>query len=125
MEISKVNEFLKACNELENKPISIKTAYKLAKLRSALQAEADFYTTKLQNIVNKYAEVDEKGNYTFMDDGAAVKIKDGMLDECRKETEELAKFDIVVPNIRFTINEFDNLNLTLSQVEALLDFIEE
>ena len=125
MEISKVNDFLKVCQELENKSVNIKTVYKLAKLHSLLQTEADFYSTKLQGIIQKYGEVDEEGKFIFVDNGSAVKIKEGMLDNCRKEIEELNNFTVQLPDIHFTLDEFEGLELTLSQIEVFLDFIEE
>jgi hypothetical protein len=125
MEIIKVNEFLRVCDELANKPINIKTAYKLAKLRASLQSEADFYNSKLQSIIQKYGEVDEEGNFIFTDNGNGVKIKPDMLSACQAEVEELENLDITKPDIRFSLDEFDGFDLTLAQTTSLLDFIED
>ena len=125
MEIVKVNEFLRVCDELANKPINIKTAYKLAKLRTSLQSESDFYNSKLQAIIQKYGEVDENGNFIFTDNGNGVKIKQNMLEACQEEVDELERLDITKPDIRFSLDEFDGFDLTLTQTESLLEFIEE
>lgn len=125
MRIVKVNEFLKVCDELANKPINIKTAYKLAKLKKALQSEAEFYTSRLQSIVQRYAEVDESGNFVFTDNGNGIKVKSDMIDQCQKEILELESLEITKPDIKFSLDEFDGFSLTLAQTESLLDFIED
>lgn len=125
MKMSEVNNFLRVCGEIEAKPINIKTAYKLAKLRSKLQEEADFFTSRLQAIVQKYGELDEDGNLVYTDSGNGIKIRDGALADCQAEVDELEAIEVELPNIKFNLDEFDAFNMSLAQVEALYDFIEE
>jgi hypothetical protein len=125
MKISQVSNLLKICNSLQNISMNVKVAYKFAKIKAKLQEDEQFYTTKMQEIVARYAEVDEEGNYIFTENGTAIKIKAGMTEECQNAINELDSLEIEMPSVTFTLEELDNLDLTLNQMELLMNFIEE
>ena len=46
------------------------------------------------------------------------------IDECRKQIYELENLDIEVPNIKFKIEEFEGLALSMTELNPLMPFIE-
>lgn len=69
--------------------LPLKVAYKLNKIRKAVEKESEFYADKFQEIVHTYAKIDENGEIVFSEDGSQILIKDGMVEECNKALEEL------------------------------------
>ena len=104
--------------------LPLKVAYKLNKLKKAVEVEGEFYATKFQEIVDKYAKKDENGNLVFSDDGSQIMIQDGMNEECNKVLEDLQALVVEVDNCNLTIDDFgDNIECTPEQLEALMPFL--
>lgn len=76
-----------------------------------------FYEQKKNEILNKYLEKDEKGNFIFQDneDGTkSAQIKDGYADQLGKELNELDSFEIEINPYLLTLDQdFLNKNLNL------------
>lgn len=109
----------------KDKKIPIKTAYKLAKLASAIEKEISFYQEKLRSIILEYAELDENNLPIQTEDGQGVRIQKGNENKCATAINELMEIEVTLPDIAFTIEEFDNLDLTLVELSYILPFIQE
>lgn len=125
MKLSQISNLLRVCNTLQDKPLAVKIAYKFAKIKAKLQEDEEFYLTKLQEIIAKYGKTDDNGNYVIAEDGSSIRIKEGMVEDCQKAIEELESIEVELPDIKFTLEELDKLDLTLNQMELFINFIEE
>lgn len=104
--------------------VSAKIAYKFNKLRNTLINDTDFYRTELNKIIEQYGERDENGSLIPLDYGG-VKIKPGNVSTAQKEINELDNLEIDAPNIKFTVDELDGLQLSIEDFNRILPFIEE
>jgi hypothetical protein len=105
--------------------LPLKGAYKLNKIRKAIEKEGEFYQQKFQEIVNTYAKMDENGQIVFSEDGSQILIKDGMVEECNKALEELQKLEVQIENYNLSIDDFgENLECTPDQLNALMPFMD-
>ena len=125
MKIFKILDFMRLYNIIKDKAMSVKTAYKFHQLVEKLRPEQEFYESRLQQILAKYGQVDSEGNFIYTDNGAGIKIKEDMLADCQSEINELSSLEIDLPPIRFSLDELEGLDLPLSQLEVLFDFVEE
>ena len=108
-----------------NTTLPLKGAYKLNKIKKAVEKEGEFYTEKFQEIVEKYAKHDENGQLVFSDDGNQILIKDGMVDECNKALEDLQSLEVQVETYGLTLDDLgENLECTPEELEALMPFME-
>ena len=104
--------------------LPLKGAYKLNKIRKAVEKESDFYVEKFQEIVHTYAKTDDNGEVVFSEDGSQILIKDGMVEECNKALEELQKLEVQIENYNLSIDDFgENLECTPDQLNALMPFM--
>ncbi len=104
--------------------LPLKGAYKLNKIRKAVEKESEFYSEKFQEIVNTYAKMDENGQIVFSDDGTQIMIKDGMVEECNKALEDLQSLEVEIDNCDLTIDDLgEDLECTPDQLEALMPFM--
>ena len=109
---------------IQNQKLPIKTAYKLTRLGRRIEEELDFYQKEFQHILDDYAQK-ENGQLVYSDDMASIKIMPGKEEECAKKITELRELEVSLDDFKFDIDEFENLNLTISQMSAILPFIAE
>lgn len=111
-------EFLTRAN------LPLKGAYKINKIRKALEKEGDFYSTKFQEIINTYAKKDENGELIFSEDGEQIIIQDDKIEECNQALVELQELKIEVDNYNLTIDDLgEDLKCTPDELEALMPFL--
>ena len=107
-----------------NAHLPLKGAYKLNKIRKAVEKESEFYSEKFQEIVNTYAKKDENDQIVFSEDGSQIMIKDGMVAECNQALEDLQKLEVQIENYDLTIEDLgDDLECTPDQLDALMPFM--
>lgn len=105
--------------------LPLKAAYKLNKIRKAVEKEGEFYSEKFQEILNNYAKKDEKGELVFSEDGDQIMIKDDMIDECNKALTDLQNLEVQIENYGLSIDDFgEDLECTPDQLSALMPFME-
>ena len=105
--------------------LPLKVAYKLNKIRKAVEKEAEFYSEKFQQIVQDYAKKDEEGNVVFSEDGNQIMIQDDKLVECNKALEDLQSLEVEVDTFNLTIEDLgEGIECTPDQLDALMPFME-
>lgn len=122
----KIIEIINARNVIESiftEKISSRLAYKFTKFLKETDVEEDFYKKRLRDIMKKYGETDEHGNYIIINNN--IKIKDTYRDTCMSDVEELDNTDVEMPNIVFNIDEFEDIKLSIEKMCSLFAFIKE
>ena len=104
--------------------VPAKVAYKFNKLCNALKNDADFYRVELNKIIERYGERDENGSLIPLEYGG-VKIKSENMPTAQKEINNLDTLEVDAPDIKFTIDELDGLQLSIEDFNRILPFIEE
>lgn len=109
---------------LSDTNLPLKVAYKLNKIRKAVEKESEFYADKFQEIVHTYAKIDENGEIIFSEDGSQILIKDGMVEECNNALTELQNLEVQIENYNLSIDDFgEDLQCTPDQLNALMPFM--
>ena len=107
-----------------NTTLPLKGAYKLNKIKKAVEKEGEFYTEKFQEIVEKYAKHDDDGQLVFSEDGSQIMIKDGMVDECNQALEDLQSLEVEIENYGLSLEDLgEDLECTPEELEALMPFM--
>ena len=109
---------------VKSKILPMKTSYKLAQLFKVIQEKFDFYQTQINLIITEYGEKDENGEYVQTENDG-IKIKPDKIAECQEKVNELSGLKIEMPNITFTFEELEPLELTLEQFMFLIKFCAE
>ena len=105
--------------------LPLKGAYKLNKIKKAVEKEGEFYTEKFQEIVEKYARHNDDGSIVFSDDGNQIIIKEGMIEECNKALEDLQNLEVEVETYGFNLEDLgEDTECTPDELEALMPFME-
>jgi hypothetical protein len=125
IQASTILNFSNFYQKVKTEKMSIKTSYKLARLASAVETEIGFYREKFQSIIQTYGEFDENGQVKQIENGAGIKIRPGSEIECAAALNELETLEITLPDISFTLDEFENLSLSPDEIASILPFIQE
>ena len=110
-------------NEVKDKKLSLKVLYKLSNLAKAIDEKTAFYREKFQEIIKEYGELDESGNLIPTEDGNGIKVKPGTEQECIMKINELQMLDVDMPDIKFDIDDFGNIELTMEVFNLITPFL--
>lgn len=111
-------------DRVKESKVPAKVAYKFNKLCLALNDDAEFYKTELNKIIQQYGEKHEDGTFVFLDEGS-IKIRREVYDDARKEISNLDNLDVDAPDVKFTVDELDGLQLSIEDFNRMLPFIED
>lgn len=109
---------------IKNKEMNIQIQYKLIKIKKAIEKEKELYTEQLFSRCEDFFEKNENGEFLTNQDGG-YKIKDDKLEECNYIIKELNKLKVQLPDIFFSIEELELLNLNFEELETLIEFIKK
>ena len=123
--MSKVLDMRDLFTKINAQPLPISTAYKLSKLFAAVKSEGDFYSTHLDEIIEEYGQKDENGQYILTEDRSGVRIDNDKIGEVEAKLQELWNIEVELPDVKFKLAELEKIELTVSEFNILLPFIEE
>ena len=109
--------------EISTKEMPIKLSYKFSKLLTSVNTEFEFYQKKVSEILQKYGQKDDKGDFIVKD--GSIPFQEEYKEIASNQFEDLCKLEVTLPEIKFTLEELDCLTLTPQQVTLLLPFITE
>ena len=123
MKLSEIEKLYTTLKQLNEREMPIKISYKFSKIFSQISTDFEFYSKKIQEILSKYGEKDEEGNFVIKD--GMVPFQKDYVDLAMKELDELNSIDITLPEYQFSLEELESLSLTPAQVSSLTNFIKE
>ena len=124
-QISNLLNFSIFYGKVKNQSLTFKVAYKLAKLSEAIDKEVAFYQAELQKLLMQYAQIDENGSYVPTSDGQGVMLKPETSAECNTKLAELMALEVEIPDVEFTFEDFDKVELTVDELRPAMMFIKE
>lgn len=105
--------------------LPLKGAYKINKIKKAVEKEGEFYQEKFQEIVDQYAQKDENGEVVLSEDRSQIMIKEGVVEECNKALTDLQELEVEIDNYGLKLEDLgENLECTPEELEALMPFME-
>ena len=108
---------------VKNQKITFKTSYRLAMLAAEVEKQYNFYTEQFRALLNQYGQKDIEGNLIPTEDGQGVKLVQETMEECYAKVNELRDLDITLPDCYFSLDDFDGIELTPIEVNAIIPFI--
>ena len=103
-----------ALSKLAAAPLRLRSAYRLQKLTSALQKEADFFAEQRQKIFEKYGTAKEDGSFDFSAENEP---------KAAAELEELLEMEVMPEVEAIDIPITENLLLSANDIGLLMPFV--
>lgn len=107
---------------ISSEPLKAKTAYVVAKLIKAADAEMTNFNEIRFNLIDKYGEKDENGE--FKTEGNNVILKKETIDDFNKELQELLNTSLTFNVNKLNLDDLESINFTPSEMIQLEPFIE-
>ena len=109
-------------DKIKTKSFSIQTQYKFLKIGKVIEQEVELFNTQREYLIKNFAEKDNEGQFIFTKDGG-LKIQDDKVQECQDKIKEINNLQVQFPDIYFSLDELEPLELTLGELELLEPFI--
>ena len=104
-------------DEVRANKLPIKTLFKLTTLGKAIDEKLAFYNEQFQEIIKEYALFGEDGNVMKTEDGNGIRVKEG------NNINELQMLDVELPEIKFDIEEFGDISMSLEIFNVITPFL--
>lgn len=124
MNLSSIEKLYSTLSTLTQNPMPMRLAYKFSKFSSKIEEDYNFFIEKTREIIFKYAQVNENGQIQHNENGN-IMIKQDCISQTNQELQELEEIEIETPDIIFTLDELESLNISPADLQCLLPFIEE
>ena len=124
MKMYELLELPKLYDSIKNTKLPLKTTYKFAKLIQRAEGELAWYQSEFQKIIQDYG-IQENGQYKLTPDGQSIMIIPGKEAECNAKITELRNLDVIIDNIKFSIEELDGIDVSISELACLMSLIED
>ena len=124
MKMYEVLELQNLYASISNIKLPLKTTYKFTRLMRRAEEEISFYQEKIREIVEEYG-VKENGKYNLTPDGQSIAIIPGKEVECNNKLTELRNLDVQIDNIKFSIEELEGIDISISELSCLMSLIED
>ena len=124
MKMYEILELQNLYNSISNIKLPLKTTYKFTRLMKRAEEEINFYQEKLCEIIEEYG-VKENGEYKLTSDGQSIVIIPGKEVECNKKLAELRNLDVLIDGIKFSIEELEGIDVSISELSCLMPLIED
>ena len=124
MKMYEVLELQNLYNSISDIKLPLKTTYKFTRLMRRAEEEISFYQEKIREIVEEYG-VKENGKYNLTPDGQSIAIIPGKEVECNNKLAELRNLDVQIDNIKFSIEELEGIDISISELSCLMSLIED
>lgn len=119
-----ITDFPAFYTKVKSQKLPFKTSYKIALLSNEIQKHIDFYQESFRNLLMEYGKKDESGNVKPTDDGQGVLLKEETMNEAYTKLAELRELDVELPDTKFSLDDFDNVEISPEEMMIIMPFIE-
>jgi hypothetical protein len=110
--------------KLKSQKVPFKTAYKLTLLMQEIEKHINFYQEKFRELIMEFSKKDEEGNPVPTADGQGVQLAEGTTEEAYQKLAELRDLDVELPDTKFSVDDFGNVEISADEMIMIMPFIE-
>ena len=117
-----ITNILDVIEEIKTKKININTQYKMLLIKKYIKEDLEVIEEQYQLLIEQYGEKDKNGLLIRTENGG-IKIKQEYIEDCQQKIQDFNNLDITIPDITFSIDELEELNLSFEKLEYFMPFI--
>lgn len=123
LKMYQITDFPALFSKLKSQKLPFKTSYRLTLLSQEVQKHVDFYQEKFRELIMEYSKKDEEGNPVPLEDGQGVLLKEETVGEAYEKLAELRELDVELPDTKFSVDDFGNIELSPEEMVVIMPFI--
>ena len=109
--------------KVKSQKLPFKTSYKLALFMQEVQKHIDFYQETFRNLLVEYGKKDEQGNLVPTEDGQGVLLVEETINEAYTKLAELRELDVELPDTKFLVDDFGDIEMSPEEMMIIMPFI--
>jgi hypothetical protein len=125
LKMYQVIDFPSFFEKVKSQKLPFKTTYRLTLLANEVQKHNEFYQENFRNLLLEYSQKDENGNPVPTEDGQGVLLVEETTNEAYAKLAELRDLDVELPDVKFSPDDFGDIELSLMEMTVIMPFIEE
>lgn len=110
--------------KLKGQKLPFKTAYKIVLFTQEVQKHVDFYQETFRNLLAEYGQKDEQGNLVPTGDGQGILLIEETMSEAYTKLGELRDLEVELPDSKFSVDDFDGIEISPEEMMIIMPFIE-
>lgn len=119
-----ITDFPSFFTKVKSQKLPFKTSYKLTLLAQEIEKHIDFYQESFRNLLMEYSKKDEQGNPIPTEDGQGVLLVEETMNEAYTKLAELRELDVELPDTKFSVDDFGDIELSPEEMVVIMPFIE-
>lgn len=124
LKMYQIVDFPSFFGKVKSQRLSFKTSYRLTILAQEIEKHLNFYQEKFRELIIQYSAKDDSGNPKPTDDGQGVILVEETMQEAYAKLAELRGLDVELPDTKFSIDDFADIELSPIEMNSILPFIE-
>lgn len=124
LKMYQIVDFPSFFEKVKSQKLSFKTSYRLTILAQEIEKHLNFYQEKFRELIMQYSAKDDSGNPKPTDDGQGVILVEETMQEAYAKLAELRGLDVELPDTKFSIDDFADVELSPIEMNSILPFIE-
>jgi hypothetical protein len=119
-----LTDFPSFFSKVKSQKLPFKTSYRLTLLTQEIQKHIDFYQEKFRETLFEYGRKDEEGKLMPTEDGQGILLVEETMNEAYQKLAELRELDVELPDVKFSPDDFDKIELSPEEMLVIMPFIE-
>ena len=124
LKMYQIIDFSSFFEKVKSQKLPFKISYRLTLLATEIQKHIDFYQENFRNLLMEYSKKDGEGNPVPTEDGQGVLLVEETMAEAYTKLAELRELDVELPDAKFSIDDFDKIELSPEEMMIIMPFIE-
>ena len=125
LKMYQIIDFPSFFEKVKSQKLPFKTSYRLTLLTQEVEKHINFYQEKFRELILEYSKKDENGNPVPTEDGSGVQLVEETMNEAYTKLSELRGLDVELPDVKFDIDSFGEVELSPEEMVVIMPFIEE
>lgn len=123
LKMYQIIDFPSFFGKIKSQKLPFKTSYHLTILAQEVEKHIGFYQEKFRELIMNYAKKDEEGNLVPSEDGSGVMLAEETMQEAYSKLAELRDLDVELPDIKISIDDLSEVELSIVEMNVILPFI--
>ena len=125
LKMSKITDFASFFTKVKSQKLPFKTSYRITLLAQEIEKHINYYQEQFRSLLQEYGKKDENGNLRPTEDGSGVLLEEATMSEAYTKLNELHELDVELPDVKFTLDDFGNIELSPEEMYIIFPFIED
>lgn len=125
LKMQQIIDFPGFFEKVKSQKLPFKVAYRLTLLAKEIEKHINFYQESFRGLLLEFGKKDEDGNLVPTSDGQGIQLAPDSMDAAYEKLSELQELEVSLPDTKFSLSDFETVELSTEEIYVIIPFIEE